>query len=110
MTIGEANRECLRRIQAGTARLVGLRPERDVVPGLGERTVLHAGPPIAWERMCGPMRGAVIGACLFEGWAKTPDAAVTLADSGALAFAPRGHGGANRAPVRLPHDPAGAEE
>jgi hypothetical protein len=88
MTIAEANRECLRRIQAGTARLVGLRPARDVVPGLGERTVLHAGPPIAWERMCGPMRGAVIGACLFEGWAKTPEAAVTLAESGALAFDP----------------------
>jgi hypothetical protein len=90
-TIGEANREALRRIQAGTARLVGLRPARDVVPGLGERTVLHAGPPVAWERMCGPMRGAVIGACLFEGWAKTPDDAIKLADSGALAFAPCHH-------------------
>lgn len=86
MTIGDANRECLRRIQTGTAKLVGLRPARDVVPGLGERTMLHAGPPVAWERMCGPMRGAVIGACLFEGWAKTPDDAVTLAESGALTF------------------------
>ena len=91
MTIGDANRECLRRIQAGTARLVGLRPARDVVPGLGERSVLHAGPPVAWERMCGPMRGAVIGACLFEGWAKTAEDAVRLADSGALAFDPCHH-------------------
>jgi hypothetical protein len=90
-TIGEANREALRRIQAGTARLVALRPARDVVPGLGERTVLHAGPPIAWERMCGPMRGAVIGACLFEGWAKTPDEATRLAESGRLAFEPCHH-------------------
>ena len=91
MTIGEANREALRRIQAGTATLVGLRPAREVVPGLGERTVLHAGPPVAWERMCGPMRGAVIGASLFEGWAKTPGEAIGLAESGALSFAPCHH-------------------
>ncbi|MBI2160534.1 MAG: DUF1116 domain-containing protein [Candidatus Rokubacteria bacterium] len=91
VTIADANRECLRRIQAGTATLVGLRPAREVVPGLGERTVLHAGPPVTWERMCGPMRGAIIGACLFEGWAKTPDDAVTLAESGALTFDPCHH-------------------
>lgn len=91
MTIGEANREALRRIQAGTATLVGLRPAREVVPGLGERTVLHAGPPVAWERMCGPMRGAVIGASLFEGWAKTPGEAIGLAESGALSFDPCHH-------------------
>ncbi|MBI2493172.1 MAG: DUF1116 domain-containing protein [Candidatus Rokubacteria bacterium] len=91
MTIGEANREALRRIQAGTATLVGLRPAREVVPGLGERTVLHAGPPVAWERMCGPMRGAVIGAALFEGWAQTPGEAIGLAESGALSFDPCHH-------------------
>ena len=86
MNIGEANREALRRIQTGTAVLVGMATARDVVPGLRERTVLHAGPPVAWDRMCGPMRGAVIGASLFEGWAATPTEAVTLAESGALAF------------------------
>ena len=85
-TIGEANREALRRIQTGTARLVALRPAREVVPGLGERTVLHAGPPIAWERMCGPLRGAVIGAALFEGWATTAGDAIALAERGGLAF------------------------
>ncbi|MBI2468887.1 MAG: DUF1116 domain-containing protein [Candidatus Rokubacteria bacterium] len=86
MTIGEANRDCLRRIQAGTAALVGLRPARAVVPGLSERTVLHAGPPVGWDRMCGPMRGAIIGASLSEGWATTPGEAVRLAESGGLAF------------------------
>ena len=45
------------------------------VPGLAGRTILHAGPPIDWERMCGPVQGAVIGAILFEGWATTPEAA-----------------------------------
>jgi len=86
MTTGEANREVLRRMQAGTAILVGLATAREVVPGLRDRVVLHAGPPIGWDRMCGPMRGAVIGASLFEGWARTPEDAVRLAESGGLAF------------------------
>jgi len=86
MTIGDANREALRRMQAGTAILVGLATAREIVPGLRDRVVLHAGPPIGWDRMCGPMRGAVIGASLFEGWARTPEDAVRLAESGGLAF------------------------
>jgi uncharacterized protein DUF1116 len=86
MTTGDANREALRRIQAAKTTLVGLASARDVVPGLRDRLVLHAGPPLAWERMCGPMRGAVIGASLFEGWARTPEEAARLAESGAIAF------------------------
>lgn len=88
VSIADANREALRRIQESRASLVGLRPARDVVPGLGERHVLHSGPPITWGRMCGPQRGAVIGACLFEGWARTPAEAVRLAESGGLTFSP----------------------
>ena len=38
--------------------------------------------------MCGPMRGAIIGAILAEGWANGPEAATTLADSGEVTFAP----------------------
>jgi hypothetical protein len=66
--------------------LVGVRPAREVVPGLGPRTILHAGPPIAWARMCGPVRGAIIGAALFEGWADTPVAALALIEAGELTF------------------------
>ena len=87
-----ANREWLRRVQAGGATLVGVRPAREAIPALArDRVLLHAGPPIAWERMCGPVRGAVVGACLFEGWARTPDEAWRLAESGALAFEPCHH-------------------
>jgi hypothetical protein len=88
MSVVAANREALRRIQNGQARLIGLRPAREVVPGLGDHMVLHAGPPVTWERMCGPMRGATIGACLFEGWARTPEEAIALAERGALRFSP----------------------
>jgi len=86
-----ANREWLRRVQAGGATLIGVRPAREAIPALArDRVLLHAGPPIAWERMCGPVRGAVVGACLFEGWARTPDEAWRLAESGAQVLAARG--------------------
>ena len=58
------------------------------------RLVLHAGPPIGWERMCGPLQGAVCGALVFEGWAQDLAAAEKLAASGAIEFAPNHHFGA----------------
>ncbi len=86
MSIGNANKECLRRIQESSAVVTDIRLARDVIPGMTERTVLHAGPPITWDRMCGPMRGAISGACVFEGWAKTPEEGLELAASGELTF------------------------
>ena len=86
MSIGSANRECLRRIQDAKPVLVDLCPAIEVIPEMTERTVLHAGPPVRWEEMCGPMRGAITGACMFEGWAKTPEDAVALAGGGELGF------------------------
>ena len=86
MSIKQANEECIRRIEEGNAIWSDIRLARDVVPGMDDYTVFHAGPPVAWENMCGPMRGAIIGASMFEGWAKTPDEAVALAGSGRLRF------------------------
>ena len=79
MSISGANAEAVGRIRRGNARLTGVRLAKDVVPALRERkTLLHAGPPVAWENMCGTMRGAMIGAMLFEGWAKNPAEAEAL--------------------------------
>ncbi len=87
--IEAANAEAVRRIASGKAVLIGLGIARDVIPGMRDKTILHAGPPIVWDRMCGPVRGAVIGACLYEGWAKTSDEARQLAASvGAQLIAP----------------------
>ena len=83
-----ANALAIERITSARPMLVGVRPASEVVPGLGPRTILHAGPPIDWERMCGPVRGAIVGAILFEGWASTPEAAASLAESGAVSFEP----------------------
>jgi len=60
--IETANREVLRRMLAGDPVLVDVVPAAEAIPALGERVLLHAGPPIAWERMCGPMRGAIAAA------------------------------------------------
>ena len=89
--IAQANAEGLRRMLAADPVLVDVQPAGKVIPGLGERVVLHAGPPIGWERMCGPMRGAVAGAIVFEGWAGDLDAAARLAASGGVRFHPNHH-------------------
>jgi len=71
--------------------LDGIGIARETIPGMQSRMILHAGPPVAWERMCGPMQGAIIGAILFEGWASGPDGAAKLAGSGEIAFEPCHH-------------------
>ena len=68
--------------------LVDVGVARDVVPGLQGRSLAHAGPPIAWQDMCGPMQGAILGACLFEGWARDLDAASALVRGGHVALSP----------------------
>jgi uncharacterized protein DUF1116 len=86
--VAAANEAAMARIFRSRPMLVDVRPAREAIPALADRTILHAGPPIDWARMCGPVRGAVIGAILFEGWATSPDTARALVDSGAITFAP----------------------
>lgn len=62
--------------------------------GIDKHTFLHAGPPIAWEEMCGPMRGAVIATIKYEGLAAGDEEAKVLADSGKIKFEPCHHYGA----------------
>ena len=82
-----ANAQAVERLLAAQPLLLDVRPARDAL-GLEDRHILHSGPPIDWGRMCGPVRGAIIGAILFEGWAATPDEAEALAGSGGVGFSP----------------------
>ena len=91
MDIDSANHEAVDRMMSSRPMLRTVAVARDVVPGLTGRLLLHAGPPITWERMSGPLRGAVMGAALFEGWAKDEDEARELAASGEIAFEPCHH-------------------
>jgi len=90
--LNEANAAVIAEIRKARPRLVDVRPARECIPVLREgRVLLHAGPPIAWSDMTGPMQGAVLGACLYEGWAATGAEAQALAASGAIRFTPCHH-------------------
>jgi len=92
--IERANDEALARILAADPWLVGVRRAGELVPALeGERLILHAGPPLAWVRMCGPLRGAVCGAIVYESWAPDLAEAEQLAERGGVRFAPNHHHG-----------------
>jgi hypothetical protein len=93
-SIDQANREALRRIIDGEPILVDVIPASQAIPELADGVILHAGPPIGWERMCGPMRGAVMGIAVFEGWAKDLDDAAAKAAATAFSFHPNHHHGA----------------
>ncbi len=89
--VDQANQQAGQRMMAARPRLVDVRPAREVIPGMHSHLLLHAGPPITWERMSGPLRGAIIGALLYEGLASDPIAAEQLAASGEITFAPCHH-------------------
>lgn len=82
--IAAANEIALRRLSEAAPQLVGVRQAAEVIPALRERILLHAGPPIAAASLCGPMRGAVLGAAVYEGWARDLRDAEALLDGGAI--------------------------
>jgi hypothetical protein len=83
-----ANREAVSRMMGAQPVVVGVARACEVIPGMTERTFLHAGPPIDWAHASGPLRGALIGAALLEGLASTPEGAVRLLASGGIELAP----------------------
>ncbi len=93
MDIEKANALAVERMMDSHPVLIGVGKARDVIPGRGDKENLltHAGPPIGWDRMSGPMRGAVAGALIFEGRAKTYEEAEKLVESGKIEFAPCHH-------------------
>ena len=88
MNIDEANAKAVERMMDSRPILRGVAPARDVIPGMEADLLLHAGPPIEWERMSGPLRGAVVGALIFEGRARDEASAVALAQRGEIRLEP----------------------
>ena len=86
--IAAANQEVLEKITTSHPVLIGYEKAIDVVPGMTKNTILHAGPPIKWEDMCGAMKGSVTGAIVFEGLASTIEEAEQVAASGGVVFSP----------------------
>jgi len=89
--ISEANKTAVEQMMAARPLLTGVATARDVIPGMRDGLILHAGPPIEWERMSGPLRGSVIGALLFEGLAADEAEALALVEKGEIEFEPCHH-------------------
>ncbi len=89
--IEKANKEAFDRLLSARPVLVGMGKAIDVIPGMKKNMILHAGPPITWDRMCGPQKGAVIGALIYEGMAKDEKEAEEIAASGEIEFSPCHH-------------------
>ena len=89
--IDAANKVALERVLGAEPMWLDCLPARDALVGMTDRTILHSGPPVAWEDMAGPMQGAIIGAMLFEGLAPDDVAARKMCEQGAIEFSPCHH-------------------
>ena len=89
--IEKANQRAIERMLTGDPVLVDVIPAAEAIPQLKDRMILHAGPPVEWGRMCGPMRGAIMGIAVFEGWANDLDDAEAKAAVGEFEFHPNHH-------------------
>ncbi|TAK10720.1 MAG: DUF1116 domain-containing protein [Anaerolineae bacterium] len=89
--IDKANQTTVERMMSARPILKGVARAKDVIPGMKPNLLLHAGPPIEWARMSGPLRGAVIGALILEGLAKDEKQAVKMVEAGEVEFDPCHH-------------------
>jgi hypothetical protein len=85
--IEEANHKVLQILLASQPVWIDVRLAIEALPGMTKNTVLHAGPPIEWKRMCGPQRNGVISGVLYEGLAKAREKAIRLIESGEIRLA-----------------------
>ncbi|MEN3048068.1 MAG: DUF1116 domain-containing protein [Candidatus Caldarchaeales archaeon] len=90
--IERANDKCLDLMMEARPLLVDIVEARKVIPFLAkDKCLTHAGPPISWDRASGPLRGAIIGAAIYEGWAENEREAIRLAERGEIVLEPNHH-------------------
>ena len=86
--IESANATAVQRVLASKPHLVDVKPAIEVLPDMNKRSIFHAGPPIKWNSMCGPMKGAIVANIIFEKWASSWDEAVKLVEEGEVELSP----------------------
>jgi hypothetical protein len=91
LSVETANQTAFDAYQSAQPVLNDVGTASQVLPNIAERMILHSGPPIAWKDMCGPMKGAIVGAILYEGWAENLARAEAMASSGEIVFEPCHH-------------------
>lgn len=83
--VEKANQTAFERYLSSNPVLEGVGIAGETIPRMaGRKIILHSGPPIAWDDMCGPQKGAVIGASILEGWCNTADEAEKLVKNGGI--------------------------
>ena len=91
LDIERANKEAVERMMDARPVVTGVGRAIDLIPGMKPNLLIHAGPPITYDRMAGPVLGAVWGCLMYEGLAKDIDEAKKLAASGKIEYAPCHH-------------------
>jgi hypothetical protein len=99
--IEEANKKVLDALLAGDPRWVGIKPAGKAIPGFTKNMILHAGPPISWERMCNVQKKGVLGGLLHEKLAENYDEALKLVLDGKVDIRPANDLGAIGAGVGI---------
>ncbi|MCA9834692.1 MAG: acyl-CoA synthetase FdrA [Thermomicrobiales bacterium] len=89
--IAAANQVVVDRMRESQPFLVDVVPAKSVIEILNTRTLLHAGPPITYPEMTGPMQGSCVGAILFEEWASDEAEARRMLEAGEIQFCPCHH-------------------
>ena len=91
-SVAQANEAVIERIRNARPHWLDVKPAGALIGALNQnKTLLHAGPPMRWQAMTGPMKGACIGACLYEGWAQDEKTAHAMLESGEITFIPCHH-------------------
>lgn len=76
-----ANEESVKRMMDSDPLWVDIVQAREIMK-TKKKLILHAGPPIDWVDASGPLRGAIIGAVIYEGWADNENKASKLVSEG----------------------------
>ncbi len=89
--VEEANRKAYEAMNNSHPYWVDIGIASKVIEGYKGDRLLHAGPPTTWENASGPLKGALIGAVIYEGWASSPEEAEKLLSRGEIVFEPTHH-------------------
>jgi hypothetical protein len=86
--IEEANNKVIELLNSGVPMLKGIDRAGAVIPGMGERSILHCGPSIAWADMPDPLQRSVKATVVAEDWASDVESAAKLLASGEIELLP----------------------
>jgi len=89
--VEKANRDAVERMMESEPYWIDMDLAIKAIPGMRDYMLLHAGPPITYERASGPLKGALIGAAIYEGWASSPEEADRMLRRGEIVIEPAHH-------------------